>query len=173
LGGAQGYVTWQGTQSVKNVKDYDDGMDFSGGTIAVIGDLKKMSPRYIRAAVMKNYGISMYVGIGIPIPVLDEDLFKDLTRTNEELYTSFIDYSTGGLKMPQLGRVSYAQLRSGKVELNGRTVPTAPLSSLFMAREIAQLLKQNISDGGFTLTQPIKEVEMFSDFKSLKLKEEK
>jgi len=173
LGGAQGYVSWQGTQSVKNVEEYEDGVDFSGGTIAVIGDLKKMSPRYIRAAVMKNYGVSMYVGIGIPIPVLDEDIFADLVRTNEELYTSFIDYSTGGLKMPQLGRVSYAQLRSGRVELNGRSVPTAPLSSLFMAREIAEILKQNIADGNFAVTKPIKEVEMFSDFKPLKLKEEK
>lgn len=173
LGGAQGYVTWQGTQSEKNVEEYDDGVNFSGGTIAVIGDLKKMSSRYIRAAVMKNYGISMYVGIGIPIPVLDEDLFADLVRTNEELYTNFIDYSTGGLKMPQLGRVSYAQLRSGKVELNGRNVPTAPLSSLFMAREIAQILKQNIAEGNFAVTKPIKEVEMFGDFKPLTLKEEK
>lgn len=173
LGGAQGYVTWQGTQSVQNVTEYDDGVDFSGGTIAVIGDLKQMSSRYIRAAVMKNYGISMYVGLGIPIPVLDEDLFADLVRTNEELYTNFIDYSTGGLKMPQLGRVSYAQLRSGKVELNGKTVPTAPLSSLHMAREIAQLLKENISDGNFTLNKPIKDVDMFGKFAPLKLKEEK
>lgn len=173
LGGAQGYVTWQGTQSNKNVEEYDDGVDYSGGTIAVIGDLKKMSPRYIRAAVMKNYGVSMYVGIGIPIPVLDEDIFADLVRTNEELYTNFVDYSTGGLKMPQLGRVSYAQLRSGKVELNGRSVPAAPLSSLFMAREIAQILKQNISEGNFAITKPIKEVEMFGDFTPLKLKEDK
>jgi len=172
LGGAQGYVTWQGTQSVKNVTEYDDGVNVSGGTIAVIGDLKKMSSRYIRAAVMKNYGISLYVGIGIPIPVLDEDLFAELTRTNAELYTNFIDYSTGGLKMPALGRVSYAQLRSGKVELNGKTVPTAPLSSLLMAREIAGILKNNIKESNFSLTEPIKQVEMFGDFKSLKLKEE-
>ena len=172
LGGAQGYVTWQGTQSVKSVTEYEDGINISGGTIAVIGDLKKMSSRYIRAAVMKNYGITLYVGIGIPIPVLDEDLFAELTRTNEELYTNFIDYSTGGLKMPALGRVSYAQLRSGKVELNGKTVPTAPLSSLFMAREIAGILKNNIKENNFTLTEPIKQVEMFGDFKSLKLKEE-
>lgn len=173
LGGAQGYVTWQGTQSEKNVEEFDDGVNFSGGTIAVIGDLKKMSSRYIRAAVMKNYGVSIYVGIGIPIPVLDEDLFADLVRTNEELYTNFIDYSTGGLKMPQLGRVSYAQLRSGKVELDGRSVPTAPLSSLFMAREIAEILKQNIAEGNFEVTKPIKEVGMFGDFKPLTLKEEK
>ncbi|MEX1377766.1 MAG: homocysteine biosynthesis protein [Eubacteriales bacterium] len=172
LGGAQGYVTWQGTQSEQNVTEYEDGVNFSGGTLAVIGDLKKMSPRYIRAAVMKNYGISMYVGIGIPIPVLDIDLFEDLTRTNDELYTNFIDYSTGALKMPQLGRVSYAQLRSGRVELNGKQVPTAPMSSLFMAREIAQNLKENIKEGSFTLNKPIKEVDMFSEFKPLKLKEE-
>ena len=172
LGGAQGYVTWQGTQSEKNVTQYEDGINYSGGTIAVIGDLKKMSSRYIRAAVMKNYGISLYVGIGIPIPVLNEDLFADLVRTNEELYTNFIDYSTGGLKMPSLGRVSYAQLRSGKVELRGKIVPTASLSSLYMAREIAQILKNNIADNNFTITEPIKQVEMFGDFKSLKLKEE-
>ena len=75
--------------------------------------------------------------------------------------------------MPQLGRVSYAQLRSGEVELNSRKVPTAPMSSLYMAREIASLLKENISDGNFTFNKPVKEIDMFGDFKPLKLKEEK
>lgn len=169
LGGAAGHVTWQGTQSEKNVTEYEDGMDYSGGTIAVIGDMKHMNPRYVRAAVLKNYGVSIYIGIGVPIPVLDEDLFRNLVRTNAELYTNFIDYSTGALKMPSLGRVSYQQLRSGTVELNGRKVPTASMSSLHMAREIAGILKNNVKNSSFTLVEPVKDVPMFGDFKSLSL----
>ncbi len=169
LGGAQGYVTWQGTQFTRGVTKYDDGADYSGATIAVIGDMKNMSTRYIKGAVLEGYGVSMFVGIGIPIPVLDEDLLYDLSRPNEELYTQFVDYSTGERSRPNLGRVNYAQLRSGKVELNGKTVTAAPMSSLYIAREIATILKGSIAEGEFTLNQP---VEMFPNeqpFKPLKV----
>lgn len=161
LGGAQGRVVWEGTQYCRNVVEYEDGgYDFAGATIAVAGDMKQMNARYIRAAVMQKYGITMFVGLGIPMPVLDEDLMYDLSRPNSELYTQFVDYSTGKLAMPKLGRVSYAQLRSGSVELNGRMVRTSPLSSLFMSREIAALLKEWIQNGRFYLQQP---VEMFPE----------
>ena len=32
----------------------------------VTGDLKSMSPDYLRAATMTGYGVTLYVGLGIP-----------------------------------------------------------------------------------------------------------
>lgn len=155
LGGTQGYVAWQGTQYTRGHDAYEDGDDYNGATLALVGDMKQMNPRYIRAAVYPKYGVTMYVGFGIPIPVLDEDMMERLSRPNEALFTQLTDYSTGRLSRPTLGRVSYAQLRSGRISINGKTVVTAPLSSLYMAREIAALIKQSVAKGEFLLQKPV------------------
>ena len=53
-----------------------------------------------------------------------------------------------------LGEVSYAQLRSGSVTIQGREVPTVSLSSYAKARAIAATLKSWITAGEFTLSEP-------------------
>ncbi len=155
MGGAQGMVAWQGTQFVRKHTHYDDGEDYAGATLALIGDMKAMNARYVRGATMQGYGCTLYLGVGIPVPVLDEDLMYDLSRPNAELYTTVTDYSTGRRARPGIQRVNYQELRSGSIELMGRRVRTAPLSSLAMAREIAALLKGSIAQGRFTLQEPI------------------
>lgn len=156
LGGAEGYVAWQGTQCFPSVTTYDDGKSaYNGATLAVIGDLKQMSPKYLRAASIYRYGVSMFVGIGIPIPVLDEDLMRQLAVPNSELYTDISDYSSGTRNHPVLGHVSFEELRSGEITLNGKKVPTAPMSSLKKAREIAGVLKERVQSGSFLLTEPV------------------
>lgn len=156
LGGAQGMVAWEGTQFKRAHTEYEDGVNDAGATLALIGDMKQMSPRYVRGATMRGYGTTLYIGVGIPIPVLDEDHLCELARPNAELFTEIIDYSTGQRSRPVLGRVSYAQLRSGRVTLQGRQVLSAPLSSLFLAREIAQSLKRSVASGNFLLQEPIR-----------------
>lgn len=156
LGGTEGYVAWQGTQCFPSLSEYEDGKTaYGGATLAVIGDLKKMSPEYLRAAAIHKYGVSMFVGIGIPIPVLDEELLAQLAVSNAELYTEISDYSSGTRSHPVLGHVSFRELRSGEITLNGKKIPTAPMSSLKKAREIAQLLKQRVAEGSFLLTEPV------------------
>jgi len=156
FGGAQGYVAWAGTQCFPGVSENKDGSKmYSGATLAIIGDLKQMNANFIRAAVMDGYGISLYVGIGIPFPVLDEDLLRQLAVPNSELFTDVYDYSVPSRSRPVLRRVSYAELRSGEIELGGRKVPAAPLSSLRKAREIAELLKLQVREGSFLLTEAV------------------
>ena len=156
FGGAQGYVAWEGTQCFPGVTEYPDGVkSYGGATLALVGDMKRMSPEYVRAAVMEGYGISIFIGVGIPIPVLDEELLAQLAVGNEDLYTEVVDYSVPLRSRPVLRRVSYAQLRSGQIELNGRIIPTAPMSSLKKARQIAAELKRQVETGQFLLTQAV------------------
>ena len=153
IGGAQGYVAWEGTQHNPEQKRTDKGLPVGGaGTLAVIGDIRQMSTRYIRAAIFQRYGVSLFVGIGIPIPLLDEDMAMRVAVRDRDILTDIVDKSgrAGVIKT-----VSYEELRSGLVEINGRKVPTAPLSSLKMAREIAEVLKRQITSGEFLLTQPV------------------
>ncbi len=161
LCGAQGYVAWEGTQCFPGVTEYEDGEKaYGGATVAVIGDLKKMSPEYLRAASVDRYGVSLFVGIGIPIPVLDEDLMAQLAVGNDKIFTDISDYSVPERTRPNLGRVSYAELRSGSIELNGRKIPTAPMSSLKKAREIAQVLKNQVQTGQFLLTERVAPLDL-------------
>lgn len=156
LGGAQGYVAWPGTQHKPSVERTDGGVPLGpAGTLALIGDLKEMDSRFIRGARFHRYGVSMYVGIGIPVPVLDEEMAAYTGVTDAEIFTSIFDYSEPTRSRTPLGRVSYAELRSGSIEIEGKKVLSAPLSSYRVARQIAETLKEWIVDGRFLLSAPV------------------
>ncbi len=156
LGGGTGYVAWEGTQHNPAQQRDENGLPLaSAGTLAVVGDLREMSSKYLRAGIFHNYGISLYVGIGIPIPLLDEEMVKKVAISNKDLKTTIYDYGIQRRSKPALGVVSYADLRSGSINLDGKQIPTAPLSSLDKAREIAKELKAWILSGRFYLTEPV------------------
>lgn len=158
IGGAQGYVAWEGTQHDPNQERLENGVPVGGaGTLALIGDAKKMSSRYIKAAIYEKYGVSMFVGVGIPIPILDEDILLKTTVRNRDIHTLLVDKSG---KEDLNIRLNYEQLRSGVVEIRGKKVPTAPLSSLKFAREIATELKSLIQKGEFILTEPVEKLRI-------------
>jgi len=158
LGGGIGYVAWPGTQHDPNVPRSDNGVPKSGaGTLAVIGDLKQMAPRWLMGASMMGYGASLTVGIGVPIPVLSEEIVGYTAVADEEILAPVVDYSGDYplLRPDILGEVSYAELKSGRIVLRGREVPTASLSSYSRALEIAATLKEWILSGDFELTEPV------------------
>lgn len=151
LGGTQGYVAYQGTQHDPGQERMPNGTPVSmAGTLSLIGDMKKMSAKYIRAAVYEKYGTTLFVGIGIPIPILDEDMAAKTAVSDKDIYTNIVDKS-GATSFSQ--RVSYGELRSGSVIVNGKKVPTAPLSSMRVAREIADTLKCQVLKGEFLLSE--------------------
>jgi uncharacterized protein (DUF39 family) len=157
LGGAQGFVSWPGTQHNPNVPRNSNGVPREGaGTIATIGNLKEMSPEWLVGASMLGYGVSLYVGIGIPIPILSEEMARYTSVKDEDIVTQIYDYSMDYPKgaPKSLGEVNYRELRSGSILLNGKKVATAPLSSYYKAREIANLLKEWIERGDFLLGEP-------------------
>jgi len=157
LGGAQGFVAWPGTQHNPNVRRGGNGVPMEGaGTIATIGNLKEMNPEWLVGASILGYGVSLYVGIGIPIPILNEEMARFTAVRDEDLFTQVYDYSMDYPKgvAKSLGEVSYRDLRSGKITLNGQEVSTAPMSSYFKAREIAGILKEWIERGDFILGEP-------------------
>ncbi|MDE6451938.1 MAG: homocysteine biosynthesis protein [Odoribacter sp.] len=165
LCGTEGYVTWNGTQCNTSKPVNAFGVPVGNArTIAVIGDLKQMSSRFLRGAYIEKYGITMYVGIGIPIPVLDEDLAYRVSIRNEQIETNVIDYGNGNRI---LGTTNYAALHSGSIEVGGQKIRTAPLSSLAKAREIAGILKEWIQKGDFLLTEPVRPMPVNTGLKSL------
>ncbi len=156
LGGAVGAVTWNGTQHSPDSMRDENGMVREGaGTIAVCGDMKSMSSEFIRGASLTGYGCSMMVGIGIPIPILNEDLAFFTGMSDRDIKAQVIDY---GIDYPDgnpksLCEVTYAELKSGFVNFRGRSIPSSPLSSYPKAKKIAILLREWI-ENGFTVGVP-------------------
>ncbi|MFW6054585.1 MAG: homocysteine biosynthesis protein [Thermodesulfobacteriota bacterium] len=154
LGGAAGVVSWAGTQHDPHVKRGENGVVKEGaGTLAVTGDMKDMSPEFIRGASIVGYGCSLMVGLGVPVPIINEDMAYFTGVANRDLFYQVIDY---GLDYPNgisrsLGEVSYEQLMSGSIELQGKKVPTAPLASYSMAGRISRILKTWILEHRFSL----------------------
>lgn len=166
LCGTEGYVSWNGTQfhTTKETNAY--GIPTSNArTLAVIGDLKNMSTDFLRAAYYEKYGVSMFVGIGIPIPVLDEDMARRVSIRNEQIETTVVDY---GKENQILGKTNYAALYSGEIEIQGHKIRTAPVASLAKAREIAGILKNWIQQAQFLLTEPIRPMPSGTSLKSLR-----
>ncbi len=158
LGGAVGYVVFPGTQHHPGRPRSDNGIPLApAGTLMVLGDLKKMSSRYLVGVSLLGYGCSLSVGLGVPIPLLNEEMAHFCGVSDEELFAPIVDYGTdyptGTGRI--LGQVSYATLKSGKMTLNGHEVITVPLSSLVRAREIANILKEWIEKGQFLLGEPV------------------
>ena len=158
LGGGVGYVAWQGTQHNPTVPRTPNGVPRAGaGTLAVMGDLKEMSPEWLRGTTMHGYGTTLTVGIGIPIPILDEEILTYTTVKDEDIYAQVIDYSQAypELEPGSLGEVNYRELKSGKITLQEKEVPTGSLSSYAKARNIADTLKGWIKRGEFLLTESV------------------
>ncbi|HYA03467.1 MAG TPA: homocysteine biosynthesis protein [Syntrophobacteria bacterium] len=158
LGGGVGYVVGSGTQHNPGVPRNDRGVPRAGaGTLAVTGDLKLMQARWLRGAAFTGYGSTLAVGIGVPIPILNEEILRCTMVTDADIVAPIIDYSDAYPKgIPgNLGEVTYARLKSGSITVNGKKVPTAGLSSYARAQEIATILKGWIQGGEFLLTEPV------------------
>ncbi len=157
LGGGQGYVTWSGTQHKPAVKRTEKGVPLSpAGTLFVMGDLKQMSPKWLVGLSIRGYGVSLAVGLGIPVPILNEEIVQYTAISDDEIFTQIVDYGNdypNGISR-SYGQVSYAGLKSGSIQINGKQVPTVPLSSMVKARQIADILKTWISEGNFFLGEP-------------------
>jgi uncharacterized protein (DUF39 family) len=158
LGGGVGYVVGQGTQHHPGVPRTERGLPRAGaGTLAVTGDLKQMSPRWLKGASFTGYGVTLTVGLGIPIPILDEEMLYYTAVSDADIVAPVVDYSqayphgTGEV----LAEVTVAHLKSGEIRVNGKRVVTAGLSSYARAREVAAILKEWISSGSFLLTEPV------------------
>jgi len=176
LGGGVGYVAWQGTQHNPSVLRKDNGTpQVPAGTIAVIGDLKKMQPKWLVGTSMLGYGVTLIVGIGVPIPVLDEETIRYAAIKDKEIYTQVIDYSSNypNCLPGSLGEVNYEELKSGKITIQGKDVPTGNLSSYSKAREISEELKAWINKGDFILSEavaPLPQADSGYSFKMIKEK---
>ncbi|MBV8886046.1 MAG: homocysteine biosynthesis protein, partial [Chroococcidiopsidaceae cyanobacterium CP_BM_RX_35] len=165
LGGGIGYVAWEGTQHFPLQKRLPNRTPLGpAATLALIGDAKQMNPRWVRGCYFKSYGPSLMLGVGIAMPVLNEEVITRCAVQDQDLVAPVMDFSIPRRVRPTFGLVSYAQLKSGRIVIDGKSVRVASLASLFLSRQVALELKQWIEAGTFTLTEPVAPIPMDRSF---------
>ena len=157
LAGAQGHVYAEGTQHCSAVARTPNDVPAEGaGTLGLTGDMKEMRADFVRGVSFKGYGVSLALGIAIPIPIVSTEILRRTTVRDRDIQAEVINY--GGDYQQRNGnvvaKVTYEELRSGRVIINDRAVEVGSLSSYSKALEAAELLKAEIRDGNFTVTQP-------------------
>jgi uncharacterized protein (DUF39 family) len=174
LAGAQGHVYAEGTQHAGGGERTPGGMPMGGaGTLALTADMKTMRPEFVRGVSFRGYGTSLALGVGIPIPILNEDILKRTCVRDSDILAPVVDYNhdypqnTGKV----ICHVNYEQLRSGEIEVEGKKVTVGSLSSYYRALEIANLLADEIRRGDFSLARPIAPFATDTKMKPLVLRE--
>ncbi|MFA6816789.1 MAG: homocysteine biosynthesis protein [Lentisphaeria bacterium] len=173
LAGSHGHVHYQGTQHCPTCERTSNDVPIGGaGTLGLTADMKQMNARYVRGCSFKGYGVSLTLGIGIPIPLLNMRILRHTCVRDCDIKANIIDYShdypTNNGKV--WGTTDYASLKSGEITVNGCTIQTSSLSSYFMAQEIAQILKAEIADGKFQISAPVELLPRKQTMKGLPLR---
>ncbi len=165
LGGGIGYIAWEGTQHFPLQKRLPNRTPIGpAATLALIGDAKQMNPKWVRGCYFKNYGPSLMLGVGVPLPVLTEEVVNACAVQDKDIVAPVVDFSIPRRVRPTFGLVSYAQLKTGRIVIDGKAVRVAPLASIFLSRQVALELKQWIESGEFTLTEPVAAIPMDRSF---------
>ena len=165
LGGGIGYIAWEGTQHFPLQKRLPNRTPVGpAATLALIGDAKQMNPKWVRGCYFKNYGPSVMLGVGVPLPVLSEEVVKGCAIQDKDIVAPVVDFSIPRRVRPTFGLVSYAQLKTGRITIDGKSVRVAPLASFFLSRQVALELKQWIERGEFTLTEAVAPIPMNRSF---------
>ena len=159
LGGTIGYIAYEGTQHFPLQKRLPNRTPIGpASTLALIGNAKEMNPYWVRGCYFKNYGSSLMLGVGIPFPVLTEDVIVKCSVKDKDIVAPVMDFSIPRRIRPTFGLVSYAQLKTGKMTIDGKTVRVAPLASFKRSLEVAELLKQWIENKQFTLSESVAKI---------------
>lgn len=156
FGGGIGYIAWEGTQHFPLQKRLPNRTPIGpAATVALIGDAKQMNSRWVRGCYLKNYGPSLMIGVGVPLPVLTEEVIRHCAVQDQEIVAPVVDFSIPRRVRPTFGLVTYQQLKSGRITIEGKPVRTAPIASIALSRKVAIELKELITAGKFTLTESV------------------
>jgi uncharacterized protein (DUF39 family) len=174
LAGAHGHVYAEGTQHAGVCDRTPGGVPKEGaGTLALTADMKQMRREFVRGASFRGYGVSLSLGVGIPIPILNEDVLKRTCVRDRDIPAPVVDYGNDYPKNSGrvLCHVNYEQLRSGRINVEGKEIAVGSLSSYHKALEIANLLADEIRRGDFRLAEPIRYLPKDKTMKPLLVRE--
>ncbi len=157
--GGEGFISWEGTQFNMDV-ERDDKTNLPIGpsaTLAITAEMRSVDPRLISPIYIPGYGVSIYLSIGMAIPVINSDVAKALTIRNRDIITNVHDYATG----KTVSRVNYDELINNEVYVNGKRALTRTMSRINESYSVMETLKAKVLDGSFVITEPVRKLPVF------------
>lgn len=168
VGGETGFILGSGTGHNPLQKRNDHGIPIGPAvSLSCIADLTNMQAKWVRAGFLKSFGPVLYVGIGVPIPILNKEIAESIAIDDRNIHTTIVDFSIPRRAKPTFGQCAYAELRTTTVMINKKPTLAAPMSSMAIAIEITDILKESILNKDFILNEPIAPVNLNMDLKKL------
>ena len=173
LAGAQGHVYAEGTQHAgAGARTPGDVPTGGAGTLGLTGDMKKMRPEFVRGCSLRGYGVSLALGVGIPIPVLNPRVLRHTCVRDCDILAPVVDYSVDypERRSRVICHANYEQLRSGEIEVEGKKVRVGSMSSYHRALEIANILADEVRRGEFLVSEPLQKLPVNQRMKPLEVR---
>jgi uncharacterized protein (DUF39 family) len=156
VAGGLGWVSGAGSGHNPGVRRQPGGQALSPGSCAALEvDLHSLDPRWLRATRLEGGGSGLLVAIAAPVPLINGTVALQAAATNAALQAPVLDFAIPRRVRPSFGTVSYAQLHSGELNLQGRRLTCAPGHSPRLAAAIAEELAQRLQAGHFPLRLPL------------------
>lgn len=156
VGGAIGWVMGSGSAHQPEPRRLPSGHARTPGAVAALcADLHDLDPRWLRACHFEGCGSALLVVVAAPIPLLDGHIAAQAACADNALEAPVLDVSIPRRIKPSFGGVSYAALKAGSIEVNGRRMPALPSHSPRLAREGALDLAERLRSGRFPLRPPL------------------
>jgi len=157
--GGDGYISWEGTQyNFEAERDEKTNLPVKpSATLSITADLRQVSSEWISPVYINGYGVSLYVAIGMAIPVLNLDIARALSIRNKDIITEVFDFATG----QTIGTLNYEQLHENNVVLASKKPVARTMTRIKQAQKITEVLKEKIDRGLFELTQPVRSLPVY------------
>ena len=126
-----------------------------GACAALEVDLHSLDPRWLRATRLDGGGSGLLVAIAAPVPLINAAVAQQAAAGDAELQAPVLDFAIPRRVRPSFGTVSYAQLHTGELSLEGRRLTCAPGHSPRLAAAIAEELVERLQQGRFPLRLPV------------------
>jgi uncharacterized protein (DUF39 family) len=157
VGGAIGWVVGSGSGHQPQPRRGRGGQARSPGAVAAVSvDLHALKPGWLRPCWFEGHGSALLVPIAAPIALLDAATALQAAAPDEGLEAPVLDVSVPRRLKPGFGGVSYAALRSGRIEVAGHTLRMAPAHSPRLAEAIARELVLRLEQDAFPLRPPLR-----------------
>ncbi|MEI8251406.1 MAG: homocysteine biosynthesis protein [Synechococcus sp. ELA057] len=156
VAGAIGWVIGSGSAHQPLVRRLPSGHARApGATAAVVVDWDDLDPRWLHACFFEGHGSALLVGIAAPVPLIDGLTAQQAAADDDALEAPVLDLSIPRRLRPGFGSANYANLKSGRISVQGRVLRAAPAHSPRLAQEIAEELAERLRSDRFPLRLPL------------------
>ncbi|MFM2079635.1 MAG: hypothetical protein RLZZ219_317 [Cyanobacteriota bacterium] len=156
VAGSIGWVSGAGSGHQPQPRRQASGHALSPGAAAAVEvDLHGLDRRWLRAWRMAGGGSGLLVAIAAPVPLINGVVARQAAIGDDRLEAPVLDFGIPRRVRPSFGSVSYAQLHSGALDLQGRRLACAPGHSPRLAAEISACLVERLQQGRFPLRLPL------------------